>query len=553
MQLTAAAAHASAAPATAHHVHSQAARPSPLAHAAGSQTEQQSPPCGASATARHGKLPPQAPAAQPDLLQELLAVLPLATRAQASEAVAAAAEQDPLAGPQPLSCGQLGTDSGAGCSGSGGSSIHDSAASGPVHRLGKPDAARRFAEDALLREVVGRLKGASDPGIVTAFPATRLRRPSAGPFAALPAAEQRCELRPAAAAGAPKASMSGSQEPATASDAQQRQQQQRQQQGLSGASSVQCVVRLLILDVATAAAAAGASRGSRTRDSTATASDSSTGSRAGFCCRVRLPGSSSGDMPCNTLPCSRLPATSRVVSGAEGTAPPAVLHLSSGSCTLPVSAVARSTHTAIVELWQHLDGGPVADHCRAANPVSVGIHGSAARTLLGLAAVPLAGHPAAPGDPAVLAEGCFQLRDVLTGRRVGSVDVAFTAAAATVAPQAAIAAVAAAQLASDSFANVCQQPAAAGGTSPTAAAPAVVPATDAAGGDSGRNDQQSSADASVAAQAAGSCGPTAPAVDAAAPAASSAAPSDSHLLRVHRAHGLATAPKGAFLVPHCLS
>lgn len=500
---------------------------------------------------------------QPGPLQQRLAVLPSTVSVQEPGNTAAAVEQVAPARERPSGFGEVATDSGAGCSGgSGVSSVHDSAASGLVHRTGKPGDASRLAEDALLREVMGRLKGTPDPGVATALPGTRLRRPSAGRFAALPAAKQRCEQRPAAAAGVPKASMSGSLEPVTASDAQQRQQQQ---QGLSGASSVQCVVRLLNLDGAMAAAAAGATWGSCTRDPTATASNHSTDSPAGFSCRVRLPGSSSGDMPCATLPCSRLPAASRVVSGAERTAPPAVLHLSSGSCTLPVSVAARSTHTATVELWQHHEGGPVADHSHVTDSVSVGHHSSATRTLLGLAAVPLAGHPAASdatGPPAVLAEGCFQLRDVLTGRRVGSVNVAFRAAAAIPAPAdaataAAALAVAAAEAAqpasSGSAANVCQQPAAAGGASPTAAAPAVTPAVDAAGGDGGRDDQQRSADAGAAAPAAGYGSPTAPAVDVAAPAASGVPNPDSYLIRVHHAHGLATAPEGALLVSYRLA
>ena len=527
-------------------------------HAASSQTVARRVPRALPAKRRPIQPPSGESAAHLDLLHELLAVSPSAVPpstagAQKLGAAAPTAEGASLAEPQPgpssgaNSSGSATSSGGSGAThGSGSSSVHDSASSGRVPRAssGGGSAARRFAEDVLLREVVSQLKGTPDTIAVTAFPVTRLRRPSDGPFAALPVGKPdgkprsvaAVDCKPAAAPAAAAAWATGHRlfHPAAAEAAQQV---------ASGVSSLHCTVQSVTVDSAAATAVAAAAAAAA-RHGTA---GSAAGSLGSFTCRVRLPDASSGD-----LPCSRLAAGSAALASgsSEGAAAAAGLQLSGGSCVLPVMASQR-TYTAVVELWQHVNGShSSADYC-ISSPVSSGGPGSTAGVLLGLAAVPLAAHPAAPaasatGPPAALADGCFQLRDVLTGRRVGSVHVVVTAVDAAAAPSvaAAAAAPAAAQPAAavataGSSATDCQQCGMAAGDACNDAAPAT---RSSAGGDCGHGGKQSSGRASK--PEAGSSRPEASLPDAAAPDASGLPPSDSILIRVHRAHGLQPAAEG---------
>jgi hypothetical protein len=179
--------------------------------------------------------------------------------------------------------------------------------------------------------------------------------------------------------------------------------------------------------------------------------------------------------------------------------------------------------------------------------------------LLGLAAVPLAAPPAASvasatWPPALLADCCFQLRDVLTGQRVGCINIAITAVDAVLAPPAVVAAPAGAPVAAQSAATVGRsatgyRQCGTAGVDPHTAEPAARSPAGSIGGDGGHGGKQSSVSAARAtAPAAGSSRQEAPLPDAAAPDAAGLPPSDGILVRVHRVHGLAAAAEGALVL-----
>lgn len=468
----------------------------------------------AAAKRRPRQLPTRPP--QPDLLHELLAVAPTSHVANAAKRDAPSAQQ-PGRGPQPGgSCSSGSGRSSNSSNSSAGSSVHDSAASDLLSRSNAADSAQQFAEDVLLREVVSRLKGPQAAATTHVFPASRLQQPSDGP-SALPKAGRLPHPKPykSAAAMSAEAATRGAASVAAPAAAVQLQQ-------AAGASAVQVMMRSIILE-ATAAATAAASA----EPPGAGGHSASSAAGGGFFCRVRLPGASSGD-----LPCSRLPVA---CSGSSAAAAAADLRLTSGSCVLPLAG-GQLPPAAVVEVWR----GAIGSGSGGAGSGCGG--GASGAALVGLAAVSLAGGPvaangAATGSAAALADGCFQLRDVLTGRQVGSISVAVTAVSAANGNTAAGPAAAAAA----AGAAPRQQQAAAGGVLDAGHAPAACGSTGtASGGEACTSETAGGAAKPAARHSSGSA--------AAAAADSAEPPAADHTLVLHRAHGLSAAAEGGAVV-----